>query len=86
MDVTITNRFHGTSCTVRVKKLGESGSILTRSQIKKVRKALCGISGCLCFGFQLEARAKPTQWADHVRVNSTTSKDDRGFFMSLYIQ
>jgi hypothetical protein len=43
---TIRNDFHGTSATVRV---GESG-LLSPGQIKRVRKALCGIDGCTCGG------------------------------------
>ena len=43
---TIRNDFHNSSTTARV---GDSGE-LRPWQIKRIRKALCGISGCTCGG------------------------------------
>ena len=42
----IRNDFHGTKASVRV---GADGK-LSKGQVRRVRKALCGIDGCMCGG------------------------------------
>jgi hypothetical protein len=44
--VTITNDFHGTEITL----IQRNGGYLTRTQILKARRTLCGISDCRCGG------------------------------------
>jgi hypothetical protein len=44
--ITLRNDFHDSQATVRV---GEDG-YLSPSQIRRVRKSLCGIEGCCCGG------------------------------------
>lgn len=51
MTVTITNDFHDTEAKVRVASLPAN---LSRSQIARVRRTLCGISGCTCGGYLSE--------------------------------
>ena len=42
--ITIRNRFHNTSVTVRANL----GDILTDGQMRRIRRELCGISDCRC--------------------------------------
>lgn len=42
--ITIQNNFHNTSTTIR--KAGR----ISESQERRIRKALCGVSGCTCGG------------------------------------
>lgn len=44
--IKIRNDYHNTEVTLRAN----IGDELTASQIKRARKALCGISGCMCGG------------------------------------
>ena len=44
--MTIKNDFHGTVCTLRTDDSGR----LSSGQIRRCRKALCGIDGCTCGG------------------------------------
>ena len=44
--ITIRNDFHGTAARLRAS----IGDTLTPSQVKRCRKALCGIEGCTCGG------------------------------------
>ena len=46
--VTITNDYHNSRANVRVNASGET--MLTRSTVLRVRRKLCGISGCMCGG------------------------------------
>ena len=55
--VTIRNDFHNTECTIRIK-WGES--FLTDSQVRRVRRTLCGIDDCLCGGVLSERG--PQEW------------------------
>ncbi len=41
--ITLKNNFHNTSVNLRV-----SGEKLSAPQVKRARRALCGISGCTC--------------------------------------
>lgn len=43
--ITLTNDFHGTSVNLRVK-----GSTLSIHQIRRARRALCGVENCTCGG------------------------------------
>ena len=47
MKVTIRNDYHGTEARVRVPGLPAD---LSRRQRNRVRRALCGITGCQCGG------------------------------------
>lgn len=44
--ITVKNSFHHTAVQIRA----EIGDELTASQIRRARKELCGIRGCLCGG------------------------------------
>lgn len=44
--ITLRNKFHNTSYTLQAKLRRE----LSRSQVLRARKALCGIAGCQCGG------------------------------------
>lgn len=46
MKTTITNTFHNSSVNVILRDDG----ILSESQMGRVRRTLCGIEGCCCFG------------------------------------
>ena len=46
MKTTITNTFHSSSVNVILRDNG----ILTVSQMGRVRRELCGVAGCCCFG------------------------------------
>jgi len=47
MKITIKNNFHGTEARVRFSSLPAT---LTAGQIKRVRRALCGMTDCSCGG------------------------------------
>ena len=59
--ITLSNNFHGT--TVRIRAC--IGDTLTPSQVKRCRRVLCGIKGCMCGGplsergQQYDATGKP---------------------------
>jgi hypothetical protein len=42
----IVNNFHGTEYRLRVRP----GDVISPSQIRRARKALCGTEGCMCGG------------------------------------
>jgi hypothetical protein len=44
--ITFSNSFHNTSCQVRA----DIGDWLTQSQIRRIRKTLCGQKQCACGG------------------------------------
>ena len=43
MKITIRNSFHNSSVDLNIK-----GNYITQGQVKRARKVLCGIKGCLC--------------------------------------
>lgn len=47
---TLTNDFHGTKVNVVVDLSGT----LSESQIKRIRRTLCGVKGCRCGGYLSE--------------------------------
>lgn len=53
MKATFTNDFHNTSTSANVP----DNSILTVSQVRRIRKSLCGIPSCTCGG-NLSERGK----------------------------
>lgn len=44
--ITVTNDFHNTQVTLRARE----GEALTDSQIRRARRELCGVAGCMCGG------------------------------------
>ena len=74
MRYTLANDFHNSVCTVRAngETLGEIANeyipyveqtvkiTLTDSQVKRARRALCGIKGCLCSGSPTRMRGPQT--------------------------
>jgi hypothetical protein len=54
MKITLTNNFHNTSVNINCEVLShihnEATAYPTAGQIKKAKKALCGIDGCTCSG------------------------------------
>jgi len=62
MTVTLRNDFHNSEARVRVAGLPAT---LTRSQVVRVRRKLCGISGCTCGG-PLGERGKQDVNIDYV--------------------
>lgn len=81
MKITISNPFHGVECSV-MSDLGES---LSRSQMHRVRKALCGVSGCSCFGRKLKAWVKTCNGFEPLWVRVSAAKDSQGNFETLTI-
>lgn len=53
--ITLTNSFHGTQVALRANP----GEWLSRRQIQRARRALCGVKGCTCGGF---AGERGPQW------------------------
>ena len=47
--ITLRNDFHKTECNVRLK---ENQTTLTKNQIQRAMKKLCGVSGCQCGGIR----------------------------------
>jgi hypothetical protein len=47
--ITVKNDFHRTAANIRAEK-SESGTLLTRATVARVRRKLCGISECTCGG------------------------------------
>lgn len=43
--LTLRNDFHNTTCKIRMRP---DQTVLTRSQMRRVRKTLCGMSDCQC--------------------------------------
>ncbi len=53
MHITIRNDFHHTSCGIRLRsdQYDVGGDVrLTRSQVARCKRILCGIAGCTCGG------------------------------------
>ena len=48
MKATFTNNFHNTEVTVHSKRQNTAHHSLSKGQVRKIRKALCGIKGCTC--------------------------------------
>ena len=50
--ITLTNDFHNSSINIRCEVLSHIHNVATAypnaSQIKRAKKALCGVSGCCC--------------------------------------
>jgi hypothetical protein len=47
--ITLSNDFHSTEITLQIKESGGAAiGTLSAGQVKKARRALCGISGCTC--------------------------------------
>ncbi len=46
MYITLKNEFHNTECRLRAAY----GKPLSPTQIRRARRALCGVSGCVCGG------------------------------------
>lgn len=57
--ITLKNDFHNSSISIRA----ELGQWLSKSQIARARKALCGITGCTCGG-NLGERGKQSVQVD----------------------
>lgn len=51
--ITLKNDFHRTECRVRVADIGQS---LTKSQLYRVQKSLCGVAECRCGGLSFNQR------------------------------
>ena len=48
---TLVNEFHNTTITLRAKTTKNNGIyFISANQVKKAKKTLCGIPGCLCSG------------------------------------
>ena len=48
--VTLTNSFHGSEITLRAKLDARGVAWLSAGQVRKARRALCGMSDCSCGG------------------------------------
>jgi hypothetical protein len=46
--ITLRNDFHDTETRVRVKLEGMGNPVITKSQARRARRALCGIDTCTC--------------------------------------
>jgi hypothetical protein len=46
--ITLRNEFHNTSARVRANETGET--LLSASTVRRVRRALCGMTDCTCGG------------------------------------
>ena len=55
----IINTYHNTEARVRINAQGET--YLSRSTVARVRRALCGIGGCMC-GSILSERDPHSDW------------------------
>lgn len=62
MIITIRNDFHGTESRIRVKALP---AVLTDSQVRRVRRELCGMADCRCGGV-LNQRGQQDVWIDSI--------------------
>ena len=72
--ITLTNNFHGTTATVRPIPERQGVGYISRRTVLRLRRALCGISGCMCGG-QFGERD------GHLDVINQTS--DRGYLVRL---
>ena len=67
--ITLTNDFHNTSVNVRCEVLSHIHNVATAypslNQIKKAKKALCGIDGCTCSG---DAGTRGRQEIDGIKL------------------
>ena len=48
MKITLSNEFHGTKINMVAKLANGGNAYLTKSQVARARRALCGINGCTC--------------------------------------
>ena len=51
MKTTLINNFHDTEITVVAKPVSPGIYSLSVGQVRKIRKALCGMDGCTCGDF-----------------------------------
>ena len=65
--ITLTNNFHHTSVTLRARR-SPRGMVLSRRQVLRARRELCGCEGCTCGGplgergnQSVEVRAYPVE-------------------------
>lgn len=58
-EITIRNDFHHTETAVRVPC---EGRCLTADQVRRVRNALCGVTGCKCGGLLGERGPQQQRW------------------------
>lgn len=78
MLITIKNDYHNTSASVRVESLP---AILSRQQMYRVQRKLCGIAGCACGGDisergQQDVSIDPAGYGEYgpiVRLSSITT-------------
>jgi hypothetical protein len=47
-EIKLINDFHNTSTVIRVKPDWNQYATLTAEQVKRIRRALCGIKNCAC--------------------------------------
>jgi hypothetical protein len=51
MKITLRNDFHNTGTTLNAKEVAGGSYYLSRSQVRKARRDLCGVAGCTCGGY-----------------------------------
>ena len=59
MEITITNDFHNTEYTARPRKAANGRYYISRETVRKIRRALCPATGCLCGGALGERGPQP---------------------------
>lgn len=69
--VRITNDYHHTSTTVRVRVLPDGTILMSPRQERRAWRKLCGITGCTCSGY---AGARPALPIDPRRRSQAEDK------------
>jgi hypothetical protein len=72
--LTLTNSFHNTEARVRPIPQGDGYSFISRKTALRLRRELCGVTGCTCGG-EFGQRGGKT----HIDVINETS--DRGYLV-----
>jgi hypothetical protein len=61
--LTLVNNFHNTETTIHVPESGK----LTATQVRRARRALCGVHGCTCGGELGERGPQVGSWTlEHI--------------------
>jgi hypothetical protein len=87
--ITLTNDFHNSSVTIRCEVLSDlpSGAAFataypSASQIKRAKKALCGVAGCCCSNAAGIRGQQKTSWGKRLEVDLTADEAKKAGYNS----
>jgi len=84
MKITLTNKFHNTSCNLNVFLIkGDHEIQISEGQYKKIKKELCGIRGCSCSDFNNYYVYDEEDWGERhrytIRLNNQVNQVNQAY-------